>query len=115
MASALTTLLGSDHDGEVLAAARAAERLREALGLSCTNPPVDAPQRPETPSRDGDDPLAGRDWRLVAAACARHRAMLNDWEGRFVSNLHSFPRLSQKQRAHLAAIVRRLRALGCVV
>ncbi len=38
---------------------------------------MDAPQRPETSSRDDVDPLRGRDWRLVAAACARHRGMRN--------------------------------------
>ena len=70
MASSLTTIpqiaaclgmLGSDHDGEVLAAAKAAERLPRQLGLSweglLTNPPVDAPRRRETSSRDDVDPM----------------------------------------------------------
>jgi hypothetical protein len=99
-------MMGSAHDGEALNAARAAERLRVQLGLQwadlLTNPPIEPPKRQETPSRDGVDPLHGRDWRAVAAACGRHRTFLNTWEATFIDGLHRFPRLSQKQRDALA-------------
>lgn len=99
MASALTTIpkiaaclgmLGSDHDGEVLAAARAAERLRRALGVSwdglLTNPPVAPSERPHEA-----DPLRGRDWRTLASACAGYQIYLNRWESEFVGGLNRFP------------------------
>jgi hypothetical protein len=110
-------MMRSAHDDEALnAAARAAERLRAQLGLQwtelLTNLPLEPPQRPEPSSREEVDPLRGRDLRAVAAACARHRALMNAWEISFINRLPAFPRLSPKQRDALVRTVNRLRACG---
>ena len=76
----LLGLLGSDHDGEVVAAARQVERLRADAGL--TWPEILVPRLPPPPH--------GRNVRTVADAIdfvIEHEVVLTDWERGFVRDL----------------------------
>ena len=71
-------MLGSNHDGEAVAAARAAERLRRELGTTWQDllvpPSGPAPSPPPSPMG----------WRQAAVFCATQRRVpLSDWEMRF--------------------------------
>ena len=76
----LLGLLGSDHDGEVVAAARQAERLRADAEL--TWPEILVPRLPPPPQR--------QNVCTVAAAIdfvLEHEVVLTDWERGFVRDL----------------------------
>ena len=92
----LLCMMGSNHDGEVLAAARQAERLRADAGL--TWPEILLPRLPSPP---------GQHVRTVdlIAFVLQHVDALTEWERGFVRSIAAqrFP-LSPKQ----AAIVERL-------
>jgi hypothetical protein len=93
--AAVLGMLGSEHDGEVLAAARAAERLRAQAGATWAEllGAAVARQRDQVPG-----------WRAMVAACLAHRELLTDWERQFVSDLRRQARLSRKQLAILSRI-----------
>jgi hypothetical protein len=58
-------LFGSDHDGEALAAARQAEKIRKKLGLTWDELLVPSPRQ-----RSGDPPPEDlTDWRWVCHFC----------------------------------------------
>jgi hypothetical protein len=73
-------MLGSSHEGEVVAAARQAERLRADAGL--TWPEILVPRLPPPPH--------GQNVRTVADAIdfvIEHEVVLTDWERGFVRDL----------------------------
>ena len=99
----LLGMLGSAHDGEVLAAARQAERLRAEARLSWAEILVPAlpPPRPSPANM------------TVAAAVAfvlDHEDALTDWESDFLRSIsrQRFP-LSPKQAAILERLVSKAR------
>jgi hypothetical protein len=105
----LLGMLGSDHLGEVAAAARQAERLRRKAGLTwpeiltSASPPallqVTVPNRP-------------RSVEEAINLCIDHRVLLSDWERRFVASISQRPvrRLSKKQLDVLDRLVRAILA-----
>jgi hypothetical protein len=100
-------MLGSEHDGEVLAAARAAEVLRRRMGAQwdeLLTPPAATPGRPATEAWSARRPDPD-DWRATVAWCRRHHGALSPWEASFLAALAAFPRISPKQQTILAGIV----------
>jgi hypothetical protein len=96
-------MLGSDHEGEVVAAARQAERLRAEAGLSWNQIVVSA--LPAPPRQ--------RSVQTVADAIAYvidHDETLTDWEFNFAQSLgrQRYP-LSQKQITVLERLVEKVR------
>jgi hypothetical protein len=108
-------MFGSDFDGEVVNAARLADRLVKSEGV--TWPDVINPSPPPSRNarwRGGADPdPVGADWRRLAAACLRFPLLINKWEFEFLTGLPRFPRLSKKQSDTLTNVVTRLRNAGC--
>jgi hypothetical protein len=100
-------LLGSQHDGEALAAARMAERLRRTAGLTWADIVVGVSQRAPAAADDDDD-----DFDLYAAldACFARLWLLSDWEQAFVRSIHHQRRcLCPKQKAVLERLYAKAR------
>jgi hypothetical protein len=97
----LLGLLGSDHDGEIAAAGRAADRLVRHAGLRW--PDIVQPALPPPDGADTiDDPI-----RFVLG----FPGLLTDWENRFVLSLARQRRPpSDRQREILDQIVAKCRA-----
>jgi hypothetical protein len=98
--AAVLGMLGSDHDGVILAAARQAERMRREAG--CMWAEIIAPQQHQLPTRGIEEQL-----RL----CLEWLDFLNAWERGFVLSLRRQSRLSEKQAAKLATITDKVDAL----
>jgi hypothetical protein len=93
-------LLGSDREGEALAAARAAARLVKLRGISwrdVVEPPAIEKALPELGT-----------WRQTVAQCLERRGSLKPWELGFLRDLPGFRRLSTKQRYVLKEIADRV-------
>jgi hypothetical protein len=96
-------MLGSAYDGEVVAAARQAERIRCAADLTwpeILSPPA-APRQLSVPSRP---PSAAEALNL----CIDHCDLLTPWERRFVASISRRPlhRLTPKQLGVLDRLAR---------
>jgi hypothetical protein len=97
LVSKLIPRLASDHDGEVVATARAIERVLKAAG------------------RDWHDlanaiqPIA-TDWRSLARFCASNQQSLSDREVNFIVSISRLHWLTEKQEKWLRDIAARLRA-----
>lgn len=101
----LLGMLGSAHDGEVLNAARLADRLVRDHGTTWHD--VVRPPTLPAPPDDGDPLLR---FPSCAAACAfvlRRRELLTAWERAFVPSLATYRTLSAKQAAVLRRLVAR--------
>jgi len=97
----LLGMLGSDHDGEVINAARAADRLVRDSGLRW---PDIAMAGPAPAPRGDNDPIS---------FCLSRSAVLTDWEQRFLRSLgQQRYRLTAKQCAVLGGIVSKVHAAG---
>ncbi len=97
--AAVLGMLGSEHDGEVLNAARTASRMVQAAGLTWRD--VIAPVDP-TPAQ----PPA---WRKIVVHCLRdHARRLSTWEWQVLVNLDGGRRISAKQLEVLEQIAARL-------
>jgi hypothetical protein len=101
-------MLGSAHDGEVLAAAKAAERLRRQSGATWG-------ELLQAPSADGQsEPRGARagaagGWREVVRVGLSRAASLSAWERQFLAVLASYQRdPSDKQIGILAGIAAKL-------
>jgi hypothetical protein len=109
----LLGMLGSDHDGEVVNAGRAADRLLRASGLTWFDvlpaPSIaisPTPSRNRTPGRDRDD-----DWRRLASFCLDRAHQLSPRERGFVWSMWRWRRQpTEKQTQWLRDIAARLRA-----
>jgi hypothetical protein len=89
----LLGMLGSDHDGEILAAARQAERLRSEARLTWADILAPALQQPPRPQQHSPTPAQVVDFVLD------HAEVLTDWEINFAKSIrHQRSRLSPKQR-----------------
>src|SRR5947207_6671053 len=99
----LLGMMGSAHDGEVVAAARQAERLRADAGL--TWPEILVPRLPPPPQRQNVGTVAAAiDFVL------EHEVVLTDWERGFVRDLRRFKYpLSPRQLEVLERLVEKVR------
>jgi hypothetical protein len=117
--SPLVAKLGSPHEGEVVAAARAIGRLIERHGLGwndlgraiAAEPVVRVVYRDHEPETE-PDPEA-EDWREMADFCSRREALLTEREAAFVADMVRILRRAgttptERQSAWLAAIFYRL-------
>jgi hypothetical protein len=99
-------LFGSDHDGEALAAARQAEKIRKKLGLTWDEllvPPTR--QRAKDPS-----PEDLTDWRSACHFCLERYWSLTRWELEFVATVARYKKApSVKQLIILHRLVVRCR------
>lgn len=84
--AAVLGMMGSDHDGEVLSAARMAEKLRREAGVTWhellipTEPPARASYTaPEPPG-----------WWDMVEACRARPDRLTDWERQFIDVLAGY-------------------------
>jgi hypothetical protein len=103
-------MLGSQHDGEVVAAARQAEKLRKALGLSWSDLLVSPAQ--STP-HGRPTPHDIRDWRRACQLCLTRVDILSHWEVTFLTSLSRYrgpP--SARQMDVLRPLVERCREAG---
>jgi hypothetical protein len=102
----LLGLLGSDHAGEVLSAAKHAHDLVQAHGLTWDQ----VISEPQTADHDARETSQLTGWRLTGDRCLRHADMLSDWEFKFLSSLsgsgYSHP--TAKQDAVLIKIAGRV-------
>jgi hypothetical protein len=99
-------LLGSDHDGEALAAARQAEKIRQKLGLTWDELLVPSPrQRARNPP-----PEEFIDWRSACHFCLERYQSLTSWELNFVATVARYQKPpSAKQLLILQRLVARCR------
>ena len=99
-------LFGSDYDGEALAAARQAEKIRKKLGLTWEELLV-----PPTRQRSKDPPPEDlTDWRLACHFCLEHYWLLTSWEQDFVATVARYTKPpSAKQLIILQRLVARCR------
>ena len=98
--------MGSDHDGEALAAARQAEKIRKKIGLSWEELLV-----PPTHQRSADPPPEDlTDWREACHFCLERYHSLTSWELDFVATVARYQKLpSAKQLIILQRLVARCR------
>ena len=99
-------LFGSDHDGEALAAARQAEKIRKKMGLTWEELLV-----PSTRQRSADPPPEElTNWRLACHFCLERYRWLTSWELDFVATVARYKKPpSAKQMAILQRLVARCR------
>jgi hypothetical protein len=99
-------LLGSEHDGEALAAARQAEKLRKKLGVTWEELLV-----PPTRQRSkGLPPEELTDWQAACLFCLEHCQSLTRWELDFVATIARYTKPpSVKQWSVLYRLVARCR------
>jgi hypothetical protein len=100
---AILGMLGSEFDGEVLAAARQAERVRVAMGLTWHQLLAPPPPSLAPPPPNG----AATPWRHLAHLC-RQRHDISEWEADFLANVGKQTHVSEKQRQALVRIAARL-------
>ena len=100
-------LLGSEHDGEVLAAARQAEKIRKKLGLTWDELLVSSPRK-----RAADPtPDELTDWQEACLFCLKHFQSLTSWEQDFVTTVARYTRSpSAKQWIILHRLVAKCRS-----
>ena len=99
-------LLGSDHDGEALAATRQAEKIRKKAGLTWDELLV-----PSTRPRSADPPPEDlTDWRWACHFCLERSRWLTRWELDFVAIVARYQKPpSAKQLIILHRLVARCR------
>jgi hypothetical protein len=98
-------MTGSDHDGEVINAARLANRLVTSAGM--TWPDVLKAQSVVAYQQSACSPP--RSWRQVTRECLEHEAELTDWDQQFLNSiLRRVSPLSAKQTAALRRIAVKL-------
>ena len=96
-------MLGSSHDGEVVAAARQAERIRASLGLLWHDIIGAYAVKPER------DQHSSPSWQDDAKFCRENSGCLNDWEQEFLASIMSRWSLTAKQHAVLDRLVAKCR------
>jgi hypothetical protein len=108
-------LFGSDHDGEALAAARQAEKIRKKVGLSWEELLVPSTRgHGSTRQRPGDPPPEDlTDWRWACHFCLERYHSLTSWELDFVATVARYTKPpSAKQMIVLRRLVARCRNAG---
>ena len=108
----LLGMCGSDHDGEVLNAARMADRLVRGLGLTWPSI-IGIGALNDANTENYGDPLRGFASLEVACRFVLTRTpMLTAWERAFVLRLPGFTKLSSRQLSVLRTLVARADAGG---
>ena len=99
-------LFGSEHDGEALAAARQAEKIRKKVGLTWEELLV-----PSIRQRSADPPPESlTDWRWACHFCLERYWSLTSWELDFVATIARYTKTpSAKQLIVLQRLVARCR------
>jgi hypothetical protein len=100
-------MLGSAHDGEVVAAGRMAERMRAAAGATWFEPL--SPPPPAIASRVAVEPPETLDEAI--GLCRDYPEHTTEWERNFIASISRRPhcrRLSEKQLRVLTRVVRRI-------
>jgi hypothetical protein len=99
-------LLGSEHDGEALAAARQAEKIRKKVGVTWEELLV-----PSIRPRSADPlPEELTDWRSACHFCLERYRSLTSWELDFVATVARYQKPpSAKQLIILQRLVARCR------
>src|SRR3954447_14533475 len=99
-------LFGSEHDGEALAAARQAEKIRKKVGLIWEELLV-----PSARQRSADPPPEDlTDWRWACHFCLERYQWLSSWELDFVATVARYTKTpSAKQMIILQRLVARCR------
>jgi hypothetical protein len=98
-------LFGSEHDGEALAAARQAEKIRKKLGVTWEELLVPSPPRAADPP-----PEDLTDWRWACHFCLERYRSLTSWELDFVATVARYTKPpSAKQLRILHRLVARCR------
>jgi hypothetical protein len=103
----LAKLLGmtdSEHDGECLAAARMANKMRRELGLTWREVFVSAPSAPKQHIN-----VTWQSWRTEVLACPD---ALTAWELGFAHDIGEYARLSPKQAQTLSRLLQKCRAFN---
>jgi len=102
-------LFGSDYDGEALAAARQAEKIRKKVGLTWEELLV-----PSTRQKSADPPPEDlTDWRWACHFCLERYRSLTSWELNFVATVARYTKPpSAKQMVILQRLVARCRNAG---
>jgi hypothetical protein len=102
-------MLGSDHDGECVAAARQATRLIKSHNATWEHvlaPQQSRPTPPPRPQSHGPVHVA------VARAALQYAGHLTEWEVAFLQSITRQRRLSVRQETALSGIVQKLRMGG---
>jgi hypothetical protein len=105
--TAVLGMMGSSHDGEILAAAKHAERIRKESGLTWHDVIKGSAVHDPTPIPDD---LNFR----TAAICLNYAVILTEWERGFLQSLVSkrYLKLSVKQGGALRRIVKKIQGGG---
>lgn len=107
--AAVLGMLGSDHDGEVLAAARQAERMRRQAGLAWAD--LIAAERPAVAPGRRPDPPPPEDWRALVAWCQQRPDAMTNWERDFLATIAAYRHPpSDRQREILDRLAAKVRA-----
>lgn len=105
--SQLVLMLSSDHDGEVVAAARAIGRTLKSSRLDWH----DLAEAISLPLPAVVHPIDDRDWRDLLAFCAAHMSRLNSREKEFLRSIAKWRGdLTERQRDWLECIADKLRS-----
>ena len=101
--AAVLAMMGSVHDGECLAAARTAERLRQQAGITWGDLLLEAPAQ-ESPSPPPDSRPDLFEWRNLVRWCLARPRYLTKWEQEFLQSLSWRRKISPKQATILHGI-----------
>lgn len=106
----LLGLVGSDHDGEALSAARKAHEMVRARGLTWQDVLLVRPAASQAPpsgwQRPGEPPHVAQATELLR----RGRGILTKWEHQFLLSILSYRDLKPRQEESLALIRRKVTA-----
>jgi hypothetical protein len=94
--AAVLGMLGSAHDGEALAAARHAERIRRELGLTWGEL-MGAGEAP------AEAPVEAEAWRAMVVRCQAAGRLLTTWERDFLTVLAGYSATPTARQLHTLA------------
>lgn len=107
-------MFGSDHDGEVVAAARQAERLVKSRALDWDDLIIDT--RSRRSYRPEPEPEPNGDEADLIHRCKDRELALSNWEREFITSISvsivEWGKLTPKQRSVLDRIVNKLKLNG---
>lgn len=110
-------MFGSDHDGEVAAAARRAHQLLRARSLDWDDLIIQVGRQQQQQSRQQRTPEHDdNDEDSLIQKCAERERCLTNWENEFIQSISSsileWGQLTPKQKAVLDRIVNKLKLQG---
>lgn len=98
-------MLGSDHDGEVVTAARKAEAVRRAMGKTWTELLLDQGQLPlvRPPPKPADPRPGSRPWAELAAACLQTGKVKKAFEVQFLGTIAGYSSPPSRRQSEILA------------